>query len=424
MEGAFLTRKCSKPFNRFETENTCQHCYDKRRAKRASNQQGIHKPQGAPPGTKRCSNKTFCPVTDFKKGHKTCNKHIKEARARALSGGADNSTIASEWLQDAIVQDSVPNPQPEVAIPDVISAVTKPDPHPERIIPPVTEPDPQPEPVPPPGIIVMDFTPQGTGEQADDNVDKLGGRMRQLGLSDNNDPLDLSHCASCNAAAIPEHVCKRCGEVAFCSRTCSRRHWKKGGHKHKCSGRLLGIESSESMEGQTTPSSSDEQLPCCVKCGKKPADKDDVRRCSRCKTVYYCSRHCQKEHWNQSHRKECTLHTCTHSSSAPSSISTTFKACGSQVPAELAEMCLKKCRQCHKPDGLAFTCEKCQLVKYCSLQFSARKSTGNGGIKMNAELGLSHLARLMISVRGKESPKKTPTEPLQNSSRIPIFPSK
>jgi hypothetical protein len=28
-------------------------------------------------------------------------------------------------------------------------------------------------------------------------------------------------------------------------------------------------------------------------------------KCSRCKQVYYCNRHCQKQHWKHGHKKEC-----------------------------------------------------------------------------------------------------------------------
>lgn len=46
----------------------------------------------------------------------------------------------------------------------------------------------------------------------------------------------------------------------------------------------------------------------CNYCHKKESEKDGkeikLKRCSRCKKVYYCSKECQKEDW-KTHKKEC-----------------------------------------------------------------------------------------------------------------------
>lgn len=41
----------------------------------------------------------------------------------------------------------------------------------------------------------------------------------------------------------------------------------------------------------------------CTTCGKESTD--DLDRCSKCKTVYYCGRKCQKIDWKE-HKRECT----------------------------------------------------------------------------------------------------------------------
>ena len=42
----------------------------------------------------------------------------------------------------------------------------------------------------------------------------------------------------------------------------------------------------------------------CAGCGKEGGEDAPLRKCSRCKTVYYCSRTCQKIHWPE-HKSVC-----------------------------------------------------------------------------------------------------------------------
>ena len=45
-------------------------------------------------------------------------------------------------------------------------------------------------------------------------------------------------CGQCGkdlrGATPPPSVCGGCGGVAYCSRACAKKHWKKGGHKQAC----------------------------------------------------------------------------------------------------------------------------------------------------------------------------------------------
>eukprot|EP00092_Neocalanus_flemingeri_P035530 GFUD01038674.1.p1 GENE.GFUD01038674.1~~GFUD01038674.1.p1 ORF type:complete len:406 (-),score=128.53 GFUD01038674.1:125-1342(-) len=44
----------------------------------------------------------------------------------------------------------------------------------------------------------------------------------------------------------------------------------------------------------------------CVNYGwKQPADKNILKRCSKCKFLYYCSKECQVEHWVKVHKQHC-----------------------------------------------------------------------------------------------------------------------
>jgi len=37
----------------------------------------------------------------------------------------------------------------------------------------------------------------------------------------------------------------------------------------------------------------------------QPADESTIKHCSRCKFICYCSKECQKEHWEKVHKKQC-----------------------------------------------------------------------------------------------------------------------
>ena len=44
----------------------------------------------------------------------------------------------------------------------------------------------------------------------------------------------------------------------------------------------------------------------CSTCGKKYTSTDvQFKRCSRCKSNWYCSKGCQVQHWNENHKSEC-----------------------------------------------------------------------------------------------------------------------
>jgi Cdc37 Hsp90 binding domain/MYND finger len=43
------------------------------------------------------------------------------------------------------------------------------------------------------------------------------------------------------------------------------------------------------------------------KCERCEKDGENFKRCSRCKSVYYCTVDCQKEHWNK-HRPDCDFY--------------------------------------------------------------------------------------------------------------------
>lgn len=59
----------------------------------------------------------------------------------------------------------------------------------------------------------------------------------------------------------------------------------------------------------------------CQKCGITPVDGNTLKKCSRCKSAFYCSRDCQKEDWKQ-HKKRCNDIAQSGASSGNSNTST------------------------------------------------------------------------------------------------------
>ena len=53
---------------------------------------------------------------------------------------------------------------------------------------------------------------------------------------------------------------------------------------------------------------SDNRPRVCANCGSSPtAGGDELRLCSRCRVVSYCSQECQRSHWKKKHKKVCFL---------------------------------------------------------------------------------------------------------------------
>ena len=64
----------------------------------------------------------------------------------------------------------------------------------------------------------------------------------------------------------------------------------------------LGLEHSKevlsSMESQLN-------MMCANACGKMAKKGEGLKACNRCRSVWYCSRECQTQHWKQGHKSDC-----------------------------------------------------------------------------------------------------------------------
>ena len=45
----------------------------------------------------------------------------------------------------------------------------------------------------------------------------------------------------------------------------------------------------------------------CANCQKRATVDVEFKRCSRCKSIWYCSKECQVKHWSACHKSDCML---------------------------------------------------------------------------------------------------------------------
>jgi hypothetical protein len=171
---------------------------------------------------------------------------------------------------------------------------------------------------------------------------------------------ECENCKSVGSNMQPLMKCARCGLVEYCSRECQKQHWRTGGHKVHCvteqerslsfsCGSKLQVDDNAPAcpfcrEPFFSASLSMVTLRCrhvvhkscldgmlafgvkrtcplcraelpngdviswevsCANCSaSKRPDNSPLQHCGRCKSVWYCGRECQKEHWKLGKHKE------------------------------------------------------------------------------------------------------------------------
>lgn len=113
-------------------------------------------------------------------------------------------------------------------------------------------------------------------------------------------------------------TCTSCRLVHYCGRVCQKKDWSNS-HKAFCLENkvaiptLIGRLFQNEVDDPTDPMAVQKAMAkrSCKNCGtteldhkKRNPHADDLRACSWCKNVLYCSRGCQKENW-EIHAKEC-----------------------------------------------------------------------------------------------------------------------
>ncbi|CAI9736892.1 Hypothetical predicted protein [Octopus vulgaris] len=100
-------------------------------------------------------------------------------------------------------------------------------------------------------------------------------------------------CQNCGQVKFTLHQCPQCKSVSYCSKNCERMH--KNEHSKVC------IAAQNTPDEYLKESSVDETENFCQTCFRTNVA---LQRCSRCKTIYYCSKLCQKIHW-AAHQSDC-----------------------------------------------------------------------------------------------------------------------
>ena len=102
--------------------------------------------------------------------------------------------------------------------------------------------------------------------------------------------LTQSTCSFCNKPQSHLRKCTMCAEVQYCNCDCQARDWPE--HKKTCT---------EAAALQSSKNVSCIFLPKCAYCKKSSAD---LKKCTKCSSVQYCDRACQRNDWPE-HKKVC-----------------------------------------------------------------------------------------------------------------------
>ena len=99
-------------------------------------------------------------------------------------------------------------------------------------------------------------------------------------------------CSYCSKKSDKLKKCTGCGVTWYCDRQCQYGHWKS--HKKACNPTVTKV----------LKASATSEVPAVAKCSNCNKKKVNLRNCSACQIVAYCSKECQKIDWPR-HKTDC-----------------------------------------------------------------------------------------------------------------------
>ncbi|XP_062588473.1 uncharacterized protein LOC134250136 isoform X2 [Saccostrea cucullata] len=159
---------------------------------------------------------------------------------------------------------------------------------------------------------------------------------------------NLCECSFCGVHSSDLKRCSRCKGKSCCSQDCQQKHWIVG-HNKECK--------KKSKDESTSP------VLICTSCKKS---SEQLKRCTGCLQVSYCSRECQVQDWNQKHKDECVkIHVQYKEDLQEVEKEDQKDDVFSKEKSDNGHKSLNMCTVCGKK-GTMKVCQRCKIQKYCS----------------------------------------------------------
>ena len=335
---------------------TCSDCSATRKKKRsAASQRKTEAKEEKHRGTKQCAHGTRCDKNDFNSGQKYCEKHReynknRSARARACSQALalpaelnhippDSGSISSTSLITEVVSVDLPvNVTLSAGTLSSFDTIFANETLPE--LPDIAEIDID---ILNGQLIVDDEVPCNDGCADNPVVDmgvNLTDQFGQMHLSEDitkgaSSPSEI--CNNCGSVGSEMKRCGQCRSVWYCNKICQRKSWKL--HKKICAPPPTSSQGHDQIDTCAETTQSEDKKAAdnssktlthasgnngaetvhiedqsvqpeaaanpfgCAWCAAVPA----LHQCTRCQSVSYCSRSCEKKHLEnpQGHKRRC-----------------------------------------------------------------------------------------------------------------------